>query len=270
MPEPIVIVGTGVAGATAALTLRAEGYDGDLVMIGDEPELPYRRPPLSKEVLTGAQSPARTLLRPAGSWAERGIEVRTGTEVTALDPARRTVTLDDGTRLPYHRLLLATGGRARGLPGTRGLPGVHQLRTLADARRLRAALTGGGPVLVVGGGLIGLEVAAAARGAGCEVTVAETAARPLRRVLPPRIADAVTALHRSRGVDVRTGVRLVRFAAAGDTVVARDDRGAALVARTVLVAVGMAPRSALAERAGLAVDDGIVVDAYCATSAPGV
>lgn len=270
MPEPYVVVGTGIAGANAALTLRAEGYAGDLVLIGEEPELPYRRPPLSKEILSGAQPPSRSLLRPASSWAEQDIELRTGTAVTALRPADRTLVLDDGSPLRYDRLLLATGGRPRHLPGTEGLAGVHRLRTLADARDLRAALIDGGPVLVVGAGLIGLEVAATASGMGCEVTVTETEAHPLRRVLPAAIADAVTGLHRARGVDVRTGVRLERFERQGDFVVATDARGAALSARTVVIAVGMAPDTGLAERAGLKVDDGIVVDAFGETSVPGI
>ncbi|MEU8528606.1 FAD-dependent oxidoreductase [Streptomyces sp. NPDC048629] len=265
-----MIVGAGVAGATAALTLRAEGYAGALVLIGEEPELPYRRPPLSKEVLTGAQAPARTLLRPAGAWAEQDIELRTGTTVTDLHPADRMLVLDDGSVLPYDRLLLATGGRPRRLPGVQERPGLHHLRTLADARALRADLIDGDAVLVVGAGLIGLEVAAAARGLGCEVTVTETEERPLGRVLPPAVADAVTALHRERGVDLRTGTRLESLERLGDVWTATDGNGTLLTARTVLVAVGMAPDTALAERAGLKVDDGILVDAYGETSARGV
>ncbi|WP_406864948.1 FAD-dependent oxidoreductase [Streptomyces sp. HUAS MG47] len=268
--RPYVVVGAGVAGAAAALTLRAEGYTGDLVLIGEEPELPYRRPPLSKDVLTGAQAPARTLLRPAGTWAEQGIELRTGRAVTELRPAERTIVLDDGEELPYARLLLATGGRPRGLAGVAESPGPHRLRTLADARALRADLIEGGPLLVVGAGLIGLEVAAAARGLGCEVTVVESEPRPLGRVLPPAVADAVAALHRDHGVDLRTGVRLARLERHGDTWTATDHDGRAITARTVLAAVGMTPDTALAERAGLKVDDGIVVDLYGETSASGV
>ncbi|AJE81282.1 rubredoxin reductase [Streptomyces albus] len=270
MPEPYVVVGTGIAGATAALTLRAEGWRGPLVLIGQEPEPPYRRPPLSKEVLRGGQAPARTALRPVGSWAEQDIELRTGTTVTRLDPARRRLVLGDGGELRYARLLLATGGRPRVLPATAGIRGVHQLRTLAEATALRDALAAGGSLLVVGAGLIGLEVAAVARQLGCEVTVAETAPEPLGRVLPARLARAVTARHRDRGVDLRTGVLLDRFeeyeggvaAYAGGELFHQADR--------VVVAVGAAPATALAEEAGLAVDDGILVDAYGATSAPDV
>ncbi|MEU6577642.1 FAD-dependent oxidoreductase [Streptomyces sp. NPDC046805] len=277
MPEPlagpVVIVGTGIAGATAALTLRAEGYDGELTLIGDDPESPYRRPPLSKEVLAGAQPPSRTLLRPQGNWADRGIDLRTGTEATALDTIRREVVLSDGTTLPYRRLLLATGGRARPLPAAEGLPGVHTLRSLADANALRSALIGGGRVLVVGAGLIGLEVAATARGLGCEVTVTEADERPLARVLPAAVADAVAGLHRARGVAIRAGVRLDDFARRDGRIVATPRGGSAdgeLTADTVVVAVGMTPETTLAERAGLKTDDGILVDAYGATSAPGV
>ncbi|MFD8914757.1 NAD(P)/FAD-dependent oxidoreductase [Streptomyces sp. NPDC059575] len=270
---PVVIVGTGIAGATAALALRAEGYDGPLTLVGDDPEPPYRRPPLSKEVLAGSQSPARTLLLPQGSWANQNIDLRIGTEVTALDTDRRKVVLSDGTALPYQRLLLATGGRARGLAGAEGLPGVHRLRSLADANALRSALVAGGRVLVIGAGLIGLEVAATARRLGCEVTVTEADERPLARVLPAMVADAVTGLHRSRGVEIRTGVRLDRFTVCDGRIAAESHEGpadSALTADTVVVAVGMTPQTALAERAGLEVDDGILVDAYGATCVPGV
>lgn len=270
MPDPIVVVGTGIAGATAALTLRAEGYDGPVVLIGDDPEAPYRRPPLSKEVLTGAQAPARTLLRPAGAWAEKGIELRTGTEVTGLDPAAAKITLADGSRIPFHRLLLATGGRPRNPPPWRDLDGVHVLRTLADARALRAALLGARSLLVIGAGFIGLEAAAAARTLGIEVTVVETAAGPVARALPPSLADALTALHREHGVTVRTGTRLERLERRGALLVATDHTGAELAAEVVLVAVGITPATGLAEAAGIAVDDGILVDEYGATSAPGV
>lgn len=270
MPDPIAIVGTGIAGATAALTLRAEGFTGRILLIGDEPLAPYRRPPLSKEVLRGSQAPARTLLRPAGSWSDQGIELLTGTLVTELDPAARKITLQDGTRLPYSKLLLATGGRPRSLASTPGPPGVHHLRTLADAQRLRGALIAGGSVLVVGGGLIGLEVAASARVVGCEVTLVEAASEPLARVLPPAIARAVAALHRAHGVDLRTGVELERFDRLGDSVVALARGGALPAADTVVAAVGMVPATELAEQAGLAVQDGILVDEYCATSDPGI
>ncbi len=270
MPDPIVVVGTGIAGATAALTLRAEGYDGPVVLIGDDPEAPYRRPPLSKEVLTGAQAPARTLLRPVGAWADQGIELRTGTEVTELDPAAAKITLADGSRIPYHRLLLATGGRPRNLPQARELDGVHRLRTLADARTLRTALLGARSLLVVGAGFIGLEAAAAARTLGLEVTVVETAATPVARALPPSLTDPLVTLHRENGVTLRTGIRLERLERRGAAMVATDHTGAELTADLVLVAVGIAPATGLAEAAGIAVDDGILVDEYGATSAPGV
>ncbi|QKW09794.1 FAD-dependent oxidoreductase [Streptomyces sp. NA04227] len=266
--RPLVVVGSGVAGATAALTLRAEGYTGPLVLIGQDPELPYRRPPLSKDVLRGKQSAERTALRPATAWAEQGIEVRTGTTVTRLDPAARTLVLEGGGELPYERLLLATGGRVRRVAAAEGIDGVHQLRTLADALALRDALTGGGSLLVVGAGLIGLEVAAVARESGWEVTVAETAPEPLGRVLPARLARAVTALHASHGVEVRTGVLLDRFEAHEQGVAAYLGQDLFHKADRVVVAVGTSPDTALAERAGLAVDDGILVDAYGATSDP--
>ncbi|MDQ0994635.1 NAD(P)/FAD-dependent oxidoreductase [Streptomyces sp. V3I7] len=274
-PGPVVVIGAGIAGATAALTLRAEGYEGELVLVGDEPEPPYRRPPLSKEVLSGAQPPSRTLLRPVASWAERGIDLRTGVAATSLDTDRRRVLLSDGTTLPYRRLLLATGGRPGRLPAADALPGVHRLRSLDDANALRSALTGGGRVLIIGAGLIGLEVAATARGLGCEVTVTEADERPLARVLPALVADAVAALHRSRGVELLTGLRLDRFERRDGRIAAAPRESgpgssSTLTADTVVVAVGMTPETALAERAGLKTDDGILVDAFGETSAPGV
>lgn len=270
MPDPIVVVGTGVAGATAALTLRAEGYDGPVVLVGDESEPPYRRPPLSKEVLAGNQPPARTLLRPRGSWQEQGIDLRTGSKVEGIDPAGAKVALADGTRIPYHRLLLATGGRPRPLPEAGHTDRVHTLRTLADALALRAALLDSGSLLVVGAGFIGLEAAAAARALGCEVTVVEAAPEPVGRALPPEIGRALAELHRANGVAVHTGTRLERFEQAGGAVVATGRTGARFTAGVVLAAIGTAPATALAEAAGIAVDDGILVDEYCATSAPGV
>ncbi|WP_344263551.1 NAD(P)/FAD-dependent oxidoreductase [Streptomyces sodiiphilus] len=267
----MVIVGAGVAGATAARTLRSAGFDGRVVLIGDEPEHPYRRPPLSKDVLLGRTAPERTRLWPPEHWAGHRIELRTGTRAVRLDTGRRLVGLADGSELAYDRLLLATGGRARRLPAAEGLEGVHTLRTLADAARLRAALVPGTRVLVVGGGLIGAEVAATARTLGCPVTVLEPEPYPLARVLPPPVARLFASLHRRQGVDLRTGIALERLKRTDHgAFVATGTDGRRWTADVVVVAIGMRPCTALADAAGLTTGDGIVVNEHAGTSAPGV
>jgi 3-phenylpropionate/trans-cinnamate dioxygenase ferredoxin reductase subunit len=258
----IVVVGTGVAGTTAAATLRAEGYDGRLVLVGAEPEAPYRRPALSKEVLRGDRTTAEIRIRPDAWYAQHEVELLTGTTVTDLDVAGRTVTAD-GAALGWDALVLATGGRARTLPG---VDGVHVLRSAADAATLRSSLWPGAEVVVVGAGFLGAEVAATARGLGCEVTLLEAAPTPLGRLLPPAVADVYAELHRSRGVDLRTGVGIAGVEPG--RVVATD--GSEYRADAVVVAVGMDAEADLASRAGLPVEGGIVVDALGATPAPGV
>ncbi|GAA3192895.1 NAD(P)/FAD-dependent oxidoreductase [Actinocorallia longicatena] len=251
MPDPsrpsrIVIVGTGIAGTTAALTLRDEGFTGSIVLVGAEPAEPYRRPPLSKDLLAGRVPAERLRIKAPEYWETRGIGLRTGTEAVAAGEGR--VLLADGASLPYDRLLLATGGRPRTLPG------ASTLRTLGDALALRAALDDGRPLAVVGGGLVGLEVAATARGLGADVTVVEAAPRVLGRILPGPLAEPIERLHREHGVELHTG-RAFTGAAPGTH---------------VLAAIGTEPETGLAERAGLAVADGIVVDARLATSDPAV
>ncbi|SDD27861.1 NAD(P)/FAD-dependent oxidoreductase [Actinokineospora iranica] len=271
MVRTVAVVGNGIAGVTAALTLRADGFDGRVVVIGDEPVAPYRRTVLSKEFLHGTLTPARMRLRPLdGWWAER-IEMRTGCMAVGLDPVGHVLGLDDGSEVGYDVVLLATGGRARTLPQAGGVPGVRTLRTLADAERLRPALAPGARIVVVGAGLVGLEVAARARVLGCEVTVLESAAAPLPRVLPPALGEVYARLHRSRGVVLRTNVRIDRVERAGDAVVVSEADGRWWVGDVVLVATGMAPDTSLAELAGIEVGGGgIVVDARGRTSAPDV
>ncbi|MCD0448528.1 FAD-dependent oxidoreductase [Actinocorallia sp. API 0066] len=273
MPDvrTIVIAGTGVAGATAALTLRKEGFDGRVVLVGEEPHLPYRRPALSKDVLRDPAQTGRIWLKSAAAWESENIELLTGTRISTFDTD--TVSFEDGRApLPYDRLLLATGSSPRPLPWLSEADGpVVALRSLADAEALRARLVPGASLVVVGAGLVGLEVAATARQLGCEVTVLEAGARPLARVLPAELSEAVTALHRARGVAVHTRVALRGASPLADGRVAlHDGDGRSWLADTVLVAVGTRPRTELAERAGLRVEDGIVVDAYGRTSMPGV
>jgi 3-phenylpropionate/trans-cinnamate dioxygenase ferredoxin reductase component len=279
-PEHTVIVGTGVAGATAALTLRTEGYQGRITLVGSEPEAPYRRPPLSKEVLRGTVKNERVRLKPDAYWTEHNIDLRTGTTATAVDTGAATVTLADGAVLGYRNLVLATGSRPRELAAAAGAPGVHYLRSLRSATTLAGALSGAlsgapagqGAVVVIGGGLVGLEIAASARALGCAVSVLEAADRPMNRVLPAWLADPLSALHWDRGVEIHTGVAVTgverHLLRDGYTVTAADGRS--WPAAVVVAAVGTVPDTALAEAAGLQVADGIVVDEYGRTSASGV
>jgi 3-phenylpropionate/trans-cinnamate dioxygenase ferredoxin reductase component len=270
--DPFLIVGAGLAGAKAAETLRAEGYDGPLVLLGAEAERPYDRPPLSKGYLTGAVDADGVHLHPPGWYHAQGIELRVGVRVVHLDPVAHRVRLDTGEHLPYRRLLLATGSEARPL----SVPGadhddVQHLRTAADAYRLRAALTGPtSSVVVVGAGWIGLEVAAAARGLGHAVTVVDPAPTPLHHALGPQMGELFARLHRDHGVDLRmrTGVTRIRRGASGAAVVTGS--GAELPADLVVVGIGARPNTELAAAAGLHVDDGVVVDAAMRTSAPDV
>lgn len=267
--DRVVIAGAGVAGATAAETLRKEGFSGEIVLAGAEVDEPYRRPALSKDVLSGKIDIARARLRPPAFWASQGITLLTGVSVVDADTTRRTVTLGDGQTLGYSALLLATGGRPRALPGTSGSR-VHHLREYSDVPALRTRLTAGNSLLVLGGGLIGSEVASTATELGCQVTVLEAQDRPLARLLPALVANAVAGLHRSAGVQLCTGVALTALDA--------DDRGVRATARdartwdaeAAVVAVGMTPNTELAARIGIEVDNGIVVDELLRTSADGV
>lgn len=270
MSTTTVIVGTGIAGASAALRLRSSGYDGRVLLIGDEPHEPYRRPPLSKDLLSGKTPAERTRLRPSDTWAKQEIELRTGTRVESLDVTAHKLELDDDEWVSYDRLLLATGGRPRELPVAAGLDGVFTLRTMTDLPTLQAALVPDSSVLVIGAGLIGAEVAATARGLGCTVMMLEAEPHPLSRLLPPRVAAVYAALHREHGVDLQTGVQVESLERIDLGLLATDSTGRNWLADSVVIAVGMVPRTELAERAGLAVDNGIVVDEYFQTSAHGV
>lgn len=270
-PESIVIVGAGLAGAKAAETLREEGYEGRLVLVGDESERPYERPPLSKDYLRGEAGLDKVRVHEAGFYAEHAIELRAGAPVTAIDTTGRTVTLAGGEDLAWDRLLLATGAEPRRLPVPGAdLEGVLYLRTLADSERLRAALGAGGRLVVVGAGWIGSEAAASARALGVEVTLLERLAVPLENVLGPTVGGLYADLHREHGVELLTGTGLEAIEGAGRAERVRLAGGRTIDCSAVLIGVGVAPRTALAEAAGLAVDDGILVDATLRTSAPGV
>lgn len=266
MSDRIVIVGAGQAGGRAAEALRAEGFAGEVLLIGEERHEPYERPALSKGVLLESEQPSRAILHPRDWYAARRIELRTCTRVEAIAPARRSVVTADGQRIEYTKLLLCTGSRVRPLPGAPDLRGVHYLRTLEEAGRLRAALQRGLRLVVIGGGFIGLEVAASARKRGLAVTVIERQPALLDRALPPEIAGQVEALHRAQGVALRMGAAVTRIRGEGTVQSVELADGSVIPADLVVIGIGIIPNTELAEAAGAASSDGIVVDEYCRTS----
>lgn len=271
--DQIVIVGGGLAGATAAKTLRAEGFDGPLVLLAAEQHPPYLRPPLSKEYLLGKDGDEALAVVPPDWYAENGVDLRLGTAAAGLDPAARTLALDDGSTLGYTHLLLATGARPRPIPLPGGdLDGVLTFRTVEDSRRLRAAIAGGGRrVVMIGSGWIGMELAAASSSYGNMVTLLGLEQVPLAAAIGPELGGFFRSLHESHGV----GFRLPASAAeiigdAGRVTGVRTDSGETLPADVVVVAVGVIPETALAAAAGLELRNGILTDASLRTSAPGV
>ncbi len=261
-----LIVGASLAGARAAETLRGEGYTGPIALIGTEDELPYERPPLSKDYLMGKHGREKLYVHPAEWYSENNVELRLGTTVTSIDPAAHEVTLADGERLPYARLLVTTGSSPRRLaiPGA-DLGGVLYLRTAGDSDAIRAAFDGASRVAVIGAGWIGLEATAAARAAGVQVSVLEMAELPLLRVLGREVAQVFADLHAANGVDLRFGVQITEITGSdgrADGVSLAD--GTHIAADVVIVGVGITPNVGLASAAGLAVDNGIVVDAAAA------
>ena len=268
--QTYVIVGANTAGGAAAETLRREGFEGRVVLIGAEPDRPYERPPLSKEYLRGEMEKPKLYMKPEEFYAKHEIELVLGTVVTAVDPGAHEVTLDGGETLRYDRLLLATGGCVRRLPVEGAdLDGVYYLRDVADSERIAAELQEGRRVTVIGGGFIGSEVAASAREKGLEVTLIEMEEAPLARVLGAQIGRAYADLHRDHGVDVMLGAKVERLQ--GDGRVRRAVTTAGDVECDFAVAgVGIEPAVGLAEAAGIAVENGIVVDEHCRTSAPDV
>lgn len=266
-----VIVGAGMAGAKAAETLREEGFDGRIVLIGAEREAPYERPPLSKGYLAGESSREQARVHPEGFHAEHEVELEMGAAVTALDPDAHTLELGDGRTLAYDRALIATGAVPRRPPiaGVE-LEGVHVLRTLADADALRSSLQGGGSLAVIGAGWIGCEVAASARTLGADVTLVEYAEQPLQSVLGPQLGAFFADVHREHGVRLLTGARIERIEGSGRVEGLRLADGGRVACDTVVLGVGVAPDTRLAEAAGLRVDGGVLADAQLRTSHPDV
>jgi NADPH-dependent 2,4-dienoyl-CoA reductase/sulfur reductase-like enzyme len=267
-----VIVGASLTGAKAAETLREEGFDGTIVLLGEEDERPYERPPLSKGYLLGKDDRSSIFVHEEGWYAENGVDLRLGVRVTALDPGAKQVSLDDGGTVAYDRLLLATGASPRRLnaPGA-DLDGIMYLRRVGDSERLQAALRRAGQVVTVGAGWIGLEVTAAAREAGCEVTVVEPELVALHRQLGPELGAVFTDLHKEHGVVFRFRESVTEFRGSGGKVNgAVTSSGAVLPADLVVVGIGAIPATGLASDAGLDVGNGVIVDAGLHTSAPDV
>lgn len=274
MSGQVVVVGAGLAGAKTVEGLRERGYDGGIVLLGTETERPYERPPLSKGYLQGSDERDGAFVHPADWYAAHDVDLRLGTTGRSIDLGARDVVDGSGTRTGWDHLVLATGSEPRRLdvPGA-GLHGVVQLRTLDDSDRLRTLLTAGKRVVVVGGGWIGLEVTAAARAAGCEVSVLVRDPLPLLAVLGPELAAMFADLHRENGVDLRTRTEISEIVPAGDgthvgAVELAD--GTLIDADLVVVGIGAAPRVDLAKAAGLHVENGVVVDAHLRSTNPHV
>jgi 3-phenylpropionate/trans-cinnamate dioxygenase ferredoxin reductase component len=263
-----VIVGAGMTAASAAEALRQAEFDGRIVIVGREPHLPYERPPLSKEYLRGEQGVDDLPVRGEDWYAEQEVEVRIGTEATALDPDGPSVELADGERIDADAVLLATGGTPRRMPGPSS-DRVLYLRTIEDCDRIRELMVSG-RLVVVGAGFIGAEVAASARANGAEVTVLERNGVPLNRALGEEIGQLYGAIHRDHGVDLRTGAMVEGIEETAGGVVVGLGEGEFIEADAVLVGVGIGPNTELAEAAGLDVDNGVLVDERCMTSADGV
>jgi 3-phenylpropionate/trans-cinnamate dioxygenase ferredoxin reductase subunit len=275
MSRGMVVIGAGECGARAALALRENGYDGPITLIGEEPHLPYERPPLSKEAIAGAEAPEIKAVAAGERLAESRIDHLSGKTVVAIDRPARTVTLAGGETVPYDKLLLATGAVPRRLPLTGSGEQMAYLRTFDDALAIRTRLAPGIRVAIVGGGFIGLELAASARKRGAAVTVIEAQPRILMRGVPKEIASVVHAEHERQGVHILSGVQIVgwgerngraQIIVDGGTTVGDIARGGTVEADLVVVGIGAAPVTALAESAGLTVDNGIAVDSRLRTS----
>ena len=267
----IVVVGGGQAGASLVAKLRTLGYDGAVTLISDEPVPPYQRPPLSKAYLLGDMTAERLYLRPAEFYAEQNIGLKLSTKVDAIDPGAKTLQAN-GETIAYDHLALCTGSSPRLLPAAIGgdLEAVYAVRTLADVDRMAQEFTAGRKVLVVGGGYIGLEAAAVASKLGLQVTLVEMADRILQRVAAPETSDFFRSLHTSHGVTIREGIGLERLTGQGRVTGAALSDGSELDVDFVIVGVGIAPGVQLAEAAGLAIANGIEVDAHGRTSDPSI
>jgi 3-phenylpropionate/trans-cinnamate dioxygenase ferredoxin reductase subunit len=269
--ERIVILGASLSGASAAASLRDGGFDGEIHLIGEEPHLPYNRPPLSKGYLRGEERFEDQLVHPAGFYGERDINLRLGSRARRIDPRRRVVTLDGGEELSYGRLLVTTGGRNRGLtvPGA-DLRGILQLRTVEDCHRIRAAAQPGSLAVVIGLGFIGSEVTASLRQLGVDVVAVEVDPVPLARVLGKEVGAVLAEIHREKGAELVLEDSVAAFEGSGRVERVRTKKGRVLQCDLVIAGIGIAPNSELLAAAGAAVDNGVLVDERCRTSLPDV
>ena len=269
--QTVVIVGGGAAGGQAALTLRRIGFGGKITLIGAERLTPYERPPLSKDTLTRLDAAEPVLLAEPSFFAEQGVALDLGTPVVGIEPQRHAVFLADGRAKTFDHLLIATGASVRRLdvPGET-LEGVHYLRTFQDSLSIRRELEPGNTVVVIGGGLIGLEVAASARRRNARVTVVEAAKQLMCRTVPEPISDVFARKHEREGVEVRLGARPVEILGTSRVAGVELDDGSRLEADVVVIGIGIVPATDLAETAGLEIEDGIVVDEYCRSSVPAI
>jgi 3-phenylpropionate/trans-cinnamate dioxygenase ferredoxin reductase subunit len=269
--QTFVIVGASLAGAKAADTLRAEGFDGRVVLIGEEAERPYERPMLSKEYLRGDKPAAKLYVHEEGFYAKNDIELLTGTRVASLDAVAHEITLEDGSRMAYSRLLLSTGATPRRItvPGAE-LHGVRYLRRMSDSDALRSAIRAASRVVVIGAGWIGSEVAASARQLGAEVAIVAPDPVPLERVLGPLLGGVYRDLHAEHGVDLHLSTQIGAILGKDIAQGVRTTDGLVIAGDLIVVGVGVSPRDELGQYAGLTLDNGIVVDEFLRTSAPDV
>jgi 3-phenylpropionate/trans-cinnamate dioxygenase ferredoxin reductase subunit len=266
-----VILGAGLAGGTAAVALREEGFDGVVTLVGAEPRPPYNRPPLSKGYLRGEERFEDQLVNPEDSYASHDVDLRLGTRALAIDPTRKLVELDGGEQVPYDRLLVTTGGRNRRppIPGLE-LENVLQLRTVDEADRIRAAATPGRRAVVVGMGFIGSEVTASLRQLGAEVSAIEGSTTPLARVLGEPVGDVLAQVHREHGVELVVEDSVAAFEGSGRVEQVRTAKGRVIPCEFVVAGVGISPNVELLEAAGAATENGVLVDELCRTSLPDV
>ena len=270
--ETFVVIGAGQAGGRAVEAMRAESFDGRIVLVGAEAHVPYERPPLSKRLLiSDDEGPARTYIHGEDFYREKDIDLRLGVQATHIDRDARRVTLSDGDTLDYSKLLLTTGSKVRRLsiPGS-GLAGIHYLRDIEESLAIRNDLKADAALVVVGGGYIGLEVAAAARIRGCRVTVIEMEDVVMNRVVAPEIGRFFAEVHRAEGVDIRTGEGVTGFEGEGRVTAVLGAGGTRHAADVVVVGVGITAETSLAEAAGLTVTNGVVVDEFGQTSDPNI
>ncbi len=268
--KTVVVVGASLGGLRSAQALRRQGFEGRLILVGEESERPYDRPPLSKEVLAGKWDAERTPLIRSDDDEPEGVDWELGRRATALDADARRVRLDDGRELGFDGLVIATGARPRTLPGLEGRPGVHVLRTLEDCLALRSALDASPRVAVIGAGFIGAEVAATCRGRGLDVAMVEALPVPLERALGATMGELVAQVHRDHGVELRTGVGVSEVLGGARVEGLRLADGSEVPAEVVVVGIGVAPNTDWLLGSGVEVGNGVVCDARCRTSVPGI